>query len=188
MEVVACSFRSDEAILVRTKANAEPAEMWVIRLSNGRVLSHSVYPIAQAIARVVASSDATYVAESSGQSIGQVSPATVIRRVSDRSVVATLAPNIAVLSFSGDDSLVLVSTGPYGAWQPSVMEVIDVRSGRVIWRGTAAFGGVAAQPGGRGFALVDAAPGQDAVIGTILMIHGDGSVTKFAGLYLPLWW
>jgi hypothetical protein len=195
--VVACSIRNDLAILVRTTI-AWPYEMWTVRISDGTVLSHTTYPDSHLLANVVASRDAAYIAENSSKSMGQpdlTAPSTIIRRVSDMSVVATLDPSMGVLAFSGDDSLVLVDSHPLVVGQPTLLSVIDVRSGKALpWQdqGTSALGGFVAQPGGRDFALAFTnlgtnSPGAKGQAASILIIHGDGSVSKFPGLSVPTW-
>jgi hypothetical protein len=198
ISVAACSVRNDQAILVRTTI-AWPSELWVVRISDGMVLSHSTYPNSGLVANVVGSSDGAFIAENSSNSTGQLgptAPSTIIRRVSDRSVVATLDPTLGVLAFSGDDSLVLVASSPLVAGQPTLLSVIEVRSGQALpWQdqGTTALGGFVAQPGGRDFALALTdlstikSPGSPSRLATILIIHGDGSVTKFPQRYEPIW-
>ncbi len=189
VSLAACSFKNDLAIAVRTTI-ANPSEMWVVRLSDGKVLSHNAF--ADSLSNVVASSDGALVAENSSQSTGQLpqgAASTIIRRVSDRSVVATLAPTIAVLDFSGDDSLMLVSLTPMVGGQASHLAVMDSR-GQTVWTddGTAAFGGSVALPGGRDFALIYASPGAQTIQpATVIIVHGDGSVTKFPGNYETAW-
>jgi hypothetical protein len=198
ISLAACSFTSNVAILVRTVI-AWPAEMWIVRISDGKVLSHTKYSTSHPLANVVVSSDSVLVAENSSKSAGQLgsaAPATIIRRVSDRSVVATLDPSLAVLAFNSDDSLVLVTTTALVAdGQPALLSVIDLRSGQALpWQdqGTSTLGGFLAQPGGRDLALAfttsgSQTPGIPDSLATILIIHGDGSVTKFPRLYEPAW-
>jgi hypothetical protein len=194
--VAACSVRNDLAILVRTTI-AWPYEMWGVRISDGTVLSHTTFSAHQ-LANVVASRDAAFIAENSSKSSGQPdsnAPSTLIRRVSDRSVVATLDPSMGVLAFSGDDSLVLVDSHPLVVGQPTLVSVIDVRSGKALpWQdqGTSALGGFLAEPGGRDFAIAltilgTNSPGARGQAATILILHGDGSVTKFRGVSVPTW-
>jgi len=196
--VAACSIRNDMAILVRTTV-AWPYEMWTVRISDGTVLSHTTFLDSHLLANVVASSDGVLIAENSSKSTGQLgstAPSTIIRRVSDRSVVATLDPSMGVLAFSGDDSLVLVDSHPLVVGQPTLLSFIDVRTGKALpWQdqGTAALGGFVAQPGGRDFAIAFTNlpnivnPGTPDPRASILIIHGDGSVTKLPGLSIPTW-
>ena len=197
ISLAACSVRNDQAILVRTTI-AWPYEMWVVRISDGAVVSHTAYSDSHLLANVVASRDAMFIAENSSKSTGQqdsTAPSTIIRRVSDRSVVATLDPSMGVLAFSGDDSLVLVDSSPLVVGQATRLSVIDVRSGRALpWQdqGSAALGGFLAQPGGSDFALAFTnlgtnSPGARGQAASILIIHGDGSVTKLPGFSVPTW-
>ena len=148
---VACSFASDRAILVRNTVSW-PSEIWVVRLSDGRLLSHHTYQ-ASLLASVVASSDARYIAENTFDTVHIGAPykpgVTRIRRVSDWVQVATVSPR-AVYAFSGDDSLVLV-TNSFLPEVPSALAVVDWRSGAAVWRnqGSEALDGSIAEPGGR---------------------------------------
>ncbi|MEA2654763.1 MAG: hypothetical protein QOI23_128 [Chloroflexota bacterium] len=187
--IVSCSYRNDRAILVRTTVSA-PSELWVIRLSTGKVLTHSAYTTV--LANVVGSGDGLLVAENSPQSVGQITPAalwTIVRRVSDKSVVARLDPSQGVLAFNSDNSLVLVTTTPWVGGLPTHLAVIDLQSGKAIWtyEGPDMFGSSVAQPGGRGFALVLRAPDATDLAGDVLIVHGDGSSLAFPGLRLATW-
>jgi hypothetical protein len=124
--------------------------------------------------------DGTLIAENSG--------VTLIRRASDLSLTNSLDPTLRVLAFSGDDSSVLVSTSPLGAGLPANQEVLDLQTGRVIWRGagTSTLSSFAVQPGANAFALALTTDGNPP--GTILMIYGDGSrPAKLPGLFTPIW-
>ena len=190
----ACSFRNDQAIVVRTTTGAAtewPSELWVFRISDGKVLSDYKYPNPGSVEIVFASSDGMLIAENSSRSKGQSAggePSTIIRRASDRSVVASLDPSVKVLAFSGDDSLVLVANGS-GFWSPGnplLLSVIDVRSGHMTWHGEAMMMTLMAQPNGRDFAISSnvSFPNQTTgPLGTFEIIHGDGSVTKIPGSY-----
>jgi hypothetical protein len=172
--------------------------MWTVRISDGTIRSHTTFAGSHLLANVVASSDGVLIAENSSKSSGQpdsTAPSTIIRRVSDGSVVATLDPSMGVLAFSGDDSLVLVDSHPLVVGQPTLLSVIDVRTGKALpWQdqGVSALGGFVAQPGGRDFAIAltmlgTNSPGAKGQEATILIIHGDGSVSKLPGLSIPTW-
>jgi hypothetical protein len=199
ISIPACSFRNDRAIVVRTTYGS-PSEFWLVRISDGTVLTHRTYSNSGLAARMEASADGVLIAENSSKSTGQAAsaaPATIIRRVSDWSVVVTLDPSVEVLGFSGDDSLVLVASAPVVATkQPTLLSVIDVRSGQALpWQdqGSSALSGFVAQPGGRDFALSltnlpnVVYPGPPDLQASILIIHSDGSVTKLPGLLIPTW-
>lgn len=216
--LVSCSFHNDQAILIRTTmaspstphspspwrsapiAPGLTSELWVVRISDGKVLSVNTYSNSvntysnSALGPdVVASSDSVFIAENSGQSTGQPgasAKSTIIRRVSDRSVIATLDPSVEVLAFSGDDSLVLVASGPVAMapGQTTLISVIDVRSGHVVWHGQVPLMTGMEQPNGRDFAISFAVSGPTQTtgpLGTFLIIHGDGSVTSIPGSYTP---
>ena len=209
IRLASCSFRNDQAILVRTTVSW-PSELWVVRISNGNVLFHNTYSNTAGLANMIASRDSAFIAENSSKSIGQLqgstSPSTIIRRVSDRSVVATLDPSMAVLAFSGDDSLVLVSTSSWVGGQAIHLALIDVRSSQVLWRydGPEGLGSYLAQPDGTGFAVAlkvvalnpspcgttpqtacHSAP--EDPLSDILIVHGDGTRTAIPGRHVTTW-
>ena len=192
IRLASCSFRNDQAIVVRTTI-AWPSELWVIRLSTGKVLSHHTYSTSGDLANVVGSADAVLLAENSSKSNGQLqqplAPSTIIRRVSDRSVVATLDPSMGVLGFNSDDSLVLVTTTPWVGGQPTAMAVIDLASNQTLWRynGPGMFGGSVAQPGGRDFAIYVRQPTVQDPLTDVTIVHADGTATDFPQRYQPSW-
>jgi hypothetical protein len=174
----ACSARNDRAVIPYSYPG-RPTAYSVVRISDGAVLQQRTYPAGQ-VENVIASMDGTLIAENSG--------ATLIRRASDLSLTNSLDPTLRVLAFSGDNSSVLVSTAPLGAKLPANQEVLDLQTGRVIWRGegTSALSSFAVQPGGNAFALALTTDGNPP--GTILMIYGDGSrPAKLPGLFTPIW-
>lgn len=190
ISLAACSVRNDRAILVRTVISW-PAEIWVVRLSDGKILSHHTYRDSL-LASVVASSDASYIAENTFDTVHLGAPqkpgVSRIRRVLDWVQVATVSPR-AVYAFSGDDSLVLVAN----SFLPEVssgLTVIDWRTGVPVWRnqGSQAVGASIAEPSGRGFAIALTAPDQIQLpLRDIVIVAGDGSETKIPGRYVPAW-
>jgi hypothetical protein len=206
ISLVACSVKNNVALALRT-AISWPAEVWAIRLSDGKILSHRTYR-PQQLAMVVASSDGRYLAESPGGSIGsQIPQPTVIRRVSDGKQVASLGLSAEVIAFSADDTQVLVSNDPlYSNMDPARLEVTDWGSGQVIWayNGPQAYAGAIAQPDANGFAVALMAPTQispnpcggvdqpqcaqvDDPLRDVLIVHGDGSTTAVPGRYELIW-
>ncbi|HKB32337.1 MAG TPA: hypothetical protein VKF16_00570 [Candidatus Dormibacteraeota bacterium] len=189
ISVAACSSNNDRAILVRTTI-AYPSEIWVMQLSDGTVVSHHTYP-ANLLASITASRDAAYISENSAAILPSAQPGgavvTRIRRVSDWTEVAE--PGVAsVLSFSGDDSRILLA-GSTAAGQKSLLMVEDWRSGSTIWHSddTKAYGPYLAEPGGRAFALTLMTPGSQDTQMDILIINGDGTTTALAGRYATAW-
>jgi hypothetical protein len=191
--VAACSFAKDQAVLVRT-ALAWPTDIWVIRLSDGKILSHHTYT-GQTLATVVASPDGEYIAESSARSIPMVSPSgavsTVLRRVSDWTVVLTLPAYTQVLGFSGDGTHVVISKQPAQYPGPTHLEIIDWIVPHGVWNydGPEAQVSLIAQPGGSDFAIAFrplSASAQDPAW-DIVIVHGDGSTAKISGRYATLW-
>jgi hypothetical protein len=194
IRLASCSFRNDQAILVRTTVSW-PAELWVVRISDGTILSYHTYSGGSVLGGVVGSRDSVLIAENSSQATvpqGATAPSTVVYRVSDRSVVATLDPTMNVLAFSGDDSLVLVTTSPWVGGQPIHLAVIDLRSGGSVCRydGPETLGAFTAEPDGTGFAValkVLPLHVPDDPLSDILIMHSDGSTTTISGRYAPTW-
>jgi len=155
--IASCSVRNDQALVVRS-SNPSPVEVLAVRLSTGEITSLVKYATPEMLSNVVASADSSLIAENSSKSVGQLqgqtARSTIIRRVSDRSAVATLAPTMEVLAFNGDGSLVLVATNGWVGGQPTALAIIDLKSGQSIWSytGPGMFGNALAQPGGRDFA------------------------------------
>ncbi|MGH7761365.1 MAG: hypothetical protein ACREOY_08120 [Candidatus Dormibacteraceae bacterium] len=187
----ACSARNDRAVIPYSYPG-RPTAYSVVRISDGAILQQRTYA-AGLVANVTASMDGSLIAESSGQSAGEPPPnatSTVIRRASDLSVVSTLAPNIGVLAFSGDNSAALVSTAPLIGGQAAMLEVLDLQTGRVTWtgEGTSGLGAVAVQPTADAFAVALTQPGEQNSPATILIIFADGSrPAKLPGLLVPIW-
>lgn len=160
-----------------------------MKLSDGTVLSHHTYS-ANLLANIVASRDAAYISENSALILPSSTPqgavVTRIRRVSDWTEVAT--PSVAmVMGFSDDDSLVLLMVpGQSGS---RTVSVEDWRSGSTKWFyvGPDTFGGFVAEPGGQDFALVLKTVGVQDPLADLLIVHGDGSTTKFPRRYEPTW-
>jgi hypothetical protein len=190
VSLASCSFRNDQAILVRI-AVASPTDMWVIRISDGKVIRHVTFPSLN-LATIIASRDSAFFAENPSKSTEQQGPSmtATVRRVSDLSAVATLKPEQGVLAFSADDSLALVTTSPWVDGVPTHFAVIDVKSGKVRWtyEGQEVLGSFLGQPDGNGFviALKGSGQGQDPAR-DLLIVRGDGTETKIPDRYVPAW-
>jgi hypothetical protein len=187
----ACSPANDRAVL-QYSYFPRPAEFWVVRLSDGKILGHRSYALGQ-FANVAASPDAALLAANSGTSAGQIEPAapsTIISRASDLSVVSTLAPTEGVIGFNSDDSLALVNTTPWAAGVATQLAVVDIRTGTVISRYADGreLSGFLALPGGRDFALLFQSPSDSksppAV--DIVIAHADGTSTAVPGHFIRL--
>ena len=187
VSIAACSFQHDQAIAVRTTV-MWPSELWVMRLSDGKVLSHHTYQ-ARDLASVVAGSDGVYIAESSAKSVGNAQGAakTVIRRVSDWTVVSTFDPSAQVIGFNTDGSLVLISKSPAAPGAPAHLEVIDWQAQRGIWNynGPEAYGSFVANQKGFAIALRSTTDLQDAAR-DIIIVRLDSEVL-IVGRYSPAW-
>ena len=190
--IASYSFRSDEAIVVRS-VNIWPSELLAVQLSSGKVTSLSTYATPELLANVVASKDSTLIAENSSQSVvpqqGQTAPSTIIRRVSDQSVVIKLAPTIGVLAFNSDDSLVLLNTTPWAGGTPTAMSIIDLKSGQELcnYNGPGMFGNAIGQPAGRDFAIYVRKPAVEDPLTDVTIVHVDGTVSAFPRRYEPAW-
>src|SRR5207245_8527052 len=112
-------------------------------------------------------------------------PSTIIRRVSDTSVVATLDPTIGVLGFNGDHSMALVATTPWASGVATQLAVIDVHSGAEKWRsdGSEEMTAFLAQPDGKDFAIELQSPSDTArqVSVDLVIVHSDGTNTRIPG-------
>jgi hypothetical protein len=190
LSFAACSANQNGGLAVIEYAYAgRPTEYWVVRIADGFILQQRTYATDQ-VANVTASMDGSLIAENSGKSVGQLASAaasTLIRRASDLSVIATLDPTIGVLAFSGDNSTALVTTAPWVTGQPTMLEVLDLQTGRVIWRGKASFAlsSFAVLPGGNAFAVALTNGNPPA---NILVVYGDGSRPAILpGLFVPIW-
>jgi hypothetical protein len=193
ISMLACSICNDLAIVVRTTI-AWPAELWVIKLSDGSLVAHRTYPF-QELATVVASADGKYLGENvitTSKLGGSVTAR--IRRVSDWTVIATLPEDDGVLDFSGDGSLALVSTQPTFNSEPGLYGIIDWKSGSMIWRNPSeTLTNFTAEPGGLSFALARQRP-QSKALGSvpdyardITIVHGEGAVTILPNRYQTAW-
>jgi hypothetical protein len=202
VRVVSCSFKNDRAVLVRRLFH-RPTHLWVVRLSDGKVLADHIYPSEQ-FDSMVASNDGQYIAENGRHLNGIQITDTQIRRVSDWTVVARWTGRAEVVAFSADSSLVTLSAWIY---LPGV-EVLDWRSGSVVWRhaGPEVLVGFLAEPSGRNIALALAAP---VTVGPspcsdhpgttcippvfysksydIIIIHPDASTTQIPRRYATVW-
>jgi hypothetical protein len=187
VSLASCSFRNDQAFIVRT-AVASPTDYWVLRISDGKVLAHHQYRTSDPNLRITVSRDATLFAESRPNSTGKRQ--TFISPWSDSMNVVTLAPDQEVLSFSANNSLVLVTTSPWVDGVPTRLVVIDVKSGTARWtyEGQEVLGSFLAQPDGNGFviALKGSGQGQDPAR-DLLIVRGDGTETKIPDRYVPAW-
>jgi hypothetical protein len=188
-----CSFRNDEAIVVRSNSQGQPTEVLAVKLSTGKVTSLATYATPALLSDLVASKDSTLIAENSSQSVqpqnAPMAPSTIIRRLSDQSVVLTLAPNMGVLAFNSDDSLVLVNTSPWAGGTPTAMAIIDLKSGQQLWSysGPGMFGNAIGQPGGSDFAIYVRKPAVEDPLVDLMIVHADGTAVDFPRRYAPAW-
>jgi hypothetical protein len=191
--LVGCSMRNDRAIVTRGVYGVDD-HLWVIRLSDGKILAHRTYAANQ-LANISTSPDTTLVVENSAKSSGQIAaaaPSTVIRRASDMSVVRTLDASAGVLGFNSDSSMALVNTSPWvSSGVPTHLQLIEVQTGKVLWHyeGDEVLAGLPlAQPNGKDFALMlkGTADSTQHPSVTVVLVHGDGTATVIPGSYVHL--
>jgi hypothetical protein len=197
ISLLACSIHNDLAIAVRTTI-AWPAEVWVIKLSDGRVLAHHAYPF-QELTTVVASADGKYLGENvisttSGSKLAGAAVTARIRRVSDWTLVATLPGSDGVVGFSGDGSLVLVSTELTLNPEPRLFGILDWKSASVIWRNPSeTMTSFTVEPGGASFALALQRPQSPKVTypdpaRDVTIVRGDGTSTTLVERFYQTAW
>lgn len=187
--VAACSFTQGRVVAVES-TNGSPGGVWVIRLSDGKIVSHRTYT-AGTLAAIVVSPDGSLIAEDSATSNGSLmgSPAqfTLIRRTSNDSVVVSLDPHFGVIAFSTDDSVALVNTSPWASGVATQLALVNVQTGSVIWRagGQDELVSVVAEPAGTGFALVLQNPHVSTLHPPVrvLIVHADGTAAAIPGSY-----
>lgn len=187
--LVACSPAHDRAVLVYNYF-PRPPEVWVVRISDGKVLQHHLYDTTYS--DVAASPDTTLVAvnsaASTGYLAGPVAAETLVTRSSDGSVVARLNPSYEVLAFSADDSQALVATSPYVAGVKTHLATVDLASGNVIWQyiGDQELSGFQANPAGAGFAVMLQTPSDQSAHPSVslMFVSGTGQEHDVPGSYL----
>ena len=191
VDVAACSFKNGRAIVVRS-ATAGLTAMWVIQLSDGKVLSKTGYTSGAELGSVTASGDATLVAENSSKSHGFIggptAPHTVVRRTVNGSVVASLDPSFEVLAFSADDSDALVATTPWATGADTHVALVEVATGRVLWRGDekAYLSEVLVEPVGAAFALLFQDPNDSGLQPSVyvVLVPVDGRAFEIPGRFV----
>jgi hypothetical protein len=166
IELLACSYHTDKAVLVKV-ANSYPVDLWVIRLSDGKVLAHTAYTDnAAQYGAPTASRDASLVALNSSKASGGTNwfgPTTVVRAL-DGGLVAKLDASFGVLGFSSDNKSVLVTTTPWVFGAPTHLAVVAIPSGDILWRydGPEQLTGFFTNPAGPGFAVMLQSPAEPA--------------------------
>jgi len=191
VSVVACSIRSDRAIITRDVYGAEE-HIWLVRISDGKILSHRTYAANQ-LSNIVASPDGALIVEDSAKASGQIAqaaPSTIIRRTSDMSVVLTLDASIGVIGFNSDNTMALVYTSPWASGVATHMALVEVPTGKVLWRydGSQEFAGFLAQPNGKDFAVMLKGTADSTMHPSVsvVLVRSDGSTTVIPGSYVHL--
>lgn len=195
IRVASCSPAKDRAVLVYSYFE-RPTEAWIVRISDGAIVKHEIYPADQ-LADIVPSGDGSLLAYNSnlstGYLLGGTAPKTTIRRASDGSLVTNLDPSMAVVAFSADSSRALVTTTPWASGVATHLAMVDVSTGAVLWRYDTA-GELAAyrvQPNGESFAvMMQSTSDQSAKLPSLhspielVIVHPDGKSTLLPGQYL----
>jgi hypothetical protein len=123
----ACSYQSDRALVEEDSNGTDVVETWLVHLSTGTVSHHQTYA-GTPNHRLTVSRDARFTAENYFESAGD--PATIIRDVDSGSELARYS-HMHVSAFSWDDSLAIAQIS---APRRNDVELLDYRSGRVVWR------------------------------------------------------
>jgi hypothetical protein len=202
VEVAACNSTADQAVVVQSTLVSVPnrntmsaisaaRELMVVQLSTGRFLYRHTYPIGQdplSGTMVTVSADGTHVAESLHYAALELKlsrdPAspTTIRELPSGQELGMIDAGV-VVTFSGDDSLVLTSTRfPYDAERqktPFLERLIDWKTGDIAWERSGVFQFVLANPRGRAFLVVEDQ--------SLRLILGDGSSQEVATGVDELW-
>jgi hypothetical protein len=160
---ITCSDTTGRAAVVET-SNDSVSEVLVDDVATGRTLARRTYPsnparlamLGSPWVQVALSHDDAFIAEDvAGPTLAPTGPRADIRDMLSGRLLASLA-DTAVAAFSWDGTRVVAGAVPTGpvptGWEPTV-EVIDWRTGRVLWRHRGEITGVVAEPGGSGVAV-----------------------------------
>jgi hypothetical protein len=179
----ACSYQSDRALVEEDSNLVDVAETWLVQLSTGRVSHHQTYE-GKPNHRLTVSRDARFTAENYFDSAGD--PATIIRSVDSGSELARYS-NMHVSAFSWDDSLAIAQIS---SPRRNDVELLDYRSGRVVWRYSDAQPAgvplperyeVCAIAGGNSFVIRLWAESTYMAGGPLTIVHGDSSTQSIVG-------
>ncbi|GAC1482045.1 MAG: hypothetical protein PVSMB9_07640 [Candidatus Dormibacteria bacterium] len=185
--LIACSGLTDRAVLGQ-QVQGGFLDVRVIALSTGRTLYRHAYLNAPQM--LVGSRDGRYVAESS---LGSGPSASLIHRLSDGAIVATLADQ-RVIAFSWDSSQVITAPS-WAVTTPGEVRLLDWHSGAVLWHfaGSAAATGelpVAAvpEPGGKAFMVGVGNPSGSGDMDGLYLVQADGRADRVltGSIYLAL--
>jgi hypothetical protein len=164
--LAACSPKSDTAVLevqFGDPSGTTGGRVVRLKLSTGAVLGQG-----ELAGLPVVSLDGAYLAIGSN---GGALPSTRVYRATDLATpVAELAPTVVPAAFSGDGSLLLAGTASGGA-----IEVLDWRSGRVIWHFNVSvpYGPWVVRSSGGDFAIAIGGNGAQSIV----VAHRDGKTT-----------
>jgi hypothetical protein len=189
LSVLACSFRTNRAIVMKI-TNSSPTDVWVLQLPDGKVLSHRAYSDGAQWGSIVASPDASLLAESSSKSVGFIggptAPTTNVTRLSDDAKLMKIDPALGVIAFSADGKTVLVTTKPWVSSQSTHLAVMDVTSGQILWTydGDKELDGFFVNPAGSGFAVMLRTVGDQHALDDVIVIAGDGTSRAVHGQYM----
>lgn len=149
--VLACDARADRAIVGVFGQGLFGGGYWVFQLSTGAVVRAWKIGPGAVGAWLTASDDGLVIAESVQPAAGAPTTTTV-RRADDGVALATV-PDFEAHGFSGDGTLLFGYAGP----TKRAMQIVDWKSGRVVWSVTGYFyGGFLVEPGGTRIAVAGA--------------------------------
>ena len=185
-----CSFATDQRAVIERDVDVgipAPKEYLVVGLGDGRVIARKT--IGPGVANsIVVSHDGTFVALNSLKADGFPEPTAAHTVVADlsRNTTIDLDPSLSVLAFSGDDRVVLVTTGWY-AGQPTNLQAIELATGKVLWSydGGAELSSYFVEPDAEDFALLMKPAGDQDLHPkvTILIERPDGTSTTVQGSF-----
>jgi hypothetical protein len=145
--VAACSVLNDRAVVVQSFGNGGPAQLWVVRISTGKILWSRSFDPGSSPAAIVVSHDGMYVAENlSGPGLPVVAAGSTILGA-DGKQVAHLAEWVE--AFSWDGSLAVVDDG----WTSGSVSLVRWADGNSIWEAPAGYALVRVLPEPEGVRL-----------------------------------
>jgi hypothetical protein len=186
LRIVACSFATDPRAVVTESNGAGLTDLWVVHLTDGKVLFHE--KVGGGVASIAASHDSSLIAENSQKSVGYKGESASTTNVRDLATgkITPLDASLEVLAFSGDDRYALVATSPWVEGRATVLGVVDLTTGTVIWSldDNSELVDFRVQPGGDGFALFLKQPTDQAIHPTI-HVYVAHVVIAMRGGFLP---
>ncbi len=149
--MLACDARSDRAIVGVFGQGVFGGGYWVFQLSTGAIVREWKIGPGAIGSWLAATEDGLFIAESVQPALGAATTTTV-RRADDGVALATVS-DFEAHGFSGDGALIFGYAGP----TKRAMQIVDWKSGRVVWSATGySYGGFRVEPGGARIAVAGA--------------------------------